>query len=122
METPMEHVNWDDYFKVKGVDYKGDEVKVGRWFDWSNIAPALPAEVGRVSLEEVCSLGCKHYVLNFDDFLKPPDEWHAVRAPRVMVDDSSWSAVCRGLVNSGVCVFLDASEVFQVGTQPLLKE
>ena len=120
METPMEHVNWDDYFKVKGLDYKGDEVKVGRWFDWSNIAPALPAEVGRVPLEEVCSLVCKHYVLNFDDFLKPPDEWHAVRAPRVMVDDSSWSAVCTGLVSSGVCTWLEESEVFHVHDTPLL--
>ena len=71
-------------------------------------------------MEDVCSLGCHHYVTHFDEYLKPAQEWVTVRAPRVMVDDSSWSAVCRGLVNSGVCVFLDASEVFHVGAQPLL--
>ena len=120
MSCPLSELSWDDFFLVKGVDYRGEEVKVGRWFQWNNIAPALPAEIGRVPLEEVCSLWCKHYVMHFDDYLKPPNEWHAVRAPRVMVHDSSWGAVCTGLVSSGVCTWLEESEVFHVDDIPLL--
>ena len=48
-------LNWDDFFRSRGVDYRGEEVKVAKTFCWSNIAPALPAEVGRVPLAEVCS-------------------------------------------------------------------
>lgn len=120
LTAPLVDLSWSDFFSVKGVDYKGDEVKVGRWFEWSNVSPALPGEIGKVPLEDVCSLGCKHYVLHFDDYLKPPSEWHLVRAPRVMVHDSSWGAVCSGLVKSGVCTWLEESEVFHVGDEPLL--
>ena len=79
-----------------------------------------PPEVGRVPLAEVCSLGARHYVEAFDDFLKSPSEWRPVRSPRVMVSDSCWGEVCTGLVSSGVCVWLEESEVFQVDDSPLL--
>lgn len=120
MTVKLDDLSWDQFLQVKSVDYRGDEVKVGRWFSWSNISPALPAEVGKVPLAEVCSLGAKHYVEAFDDFLKSPSEWRPVRSPRVMVSDSCWGEVCTGLVSSGVCVWLEESEVFQVDDSPLL--
>lgn len=120
LEGQVDELDWADFFRVKTVDYCGDEVKVGRWFTWSNISPALPAEVGRVPLEDVCSLGSKHYVLHFDEYLKAPSDWPTVHAPRVMVDDSSWGAVCTGLVSAGVCTWIEESEVFHVGGVPLL--
>lgn len=49
-------LTWDDFFKVKSIDYKGDEVQVARWFTWKNVQPALPKEVGKVPLAEVCTL------------------------------------------------------------------
>ena len=55
---PLDDVTWEDFFRVRTVDYCGEEVKVGQWFSWSNIFPALPAHVGSVPLEDVCSLGC----------------------------------------------------------------
>ena len=120
MKAVIEDLDWNAFFKVKSVDYQGDEVKLARWFDWSNIAPALPPEIGKVPLEDVCTLGCRHYVECFDQFLKPCEDWTVVRAPRVMVDDSSWGAVCTGLIDAGVCVLLEASEVFHVNDVPLL--
>lgn len=120
MKAVIEDLDWDAFFKVKSVGYQGDEVKLARWFDWSNIAPALPPEIGKVPLEDVCTLGCRHYVGCFDQFLKPCEDWTVVRAPRVMVDDSSWGAVCTGLIDAGVCVLLEASEVFHVNDVPLL--
>ena len=113
-------ISWEDFFKVRTVDYCGEEVKVGRWFTWANISPALPSEIGRVPLEDVCSLGCRHYVSHFDEYLKPPDQWHTVKAPRVMVEDSSWGAVCSGLLTAGVCCLIEESEVFHVDGVPLL--
>eukprot|EP00438_Fugacium_kawagutii_P035425 Skav206960 [mRNA] locus=scaffold255:97287:103925:- [translate_table: standard] len=120
MSAPLENFNWDDFFKVKSIDYKGDEVQVARWFSWSNISPALPGEIGRVPLEAVCTKGCQHYVQNFDHYLKPRTEWVLVKPPKVMVKDDDWAEVCTGLVNSGLCTFLEESEVFDTGEGPLL--
>ena len=96
LDSPIEKLDWSDFFKVRSIDYKGDEVKVARKFQWKNISPALPVEIGRVPLEEVCSQGSKHYVLNFEKYLKPSDQWVLGKAPRVMVDDDCWPEVCRG--------------------------
>eukprot|EP00438_Fugacium_kawagutii_P035720 Skav230250 [mRNA] locus=scaffold1520:20627:24494:+ [translate_table: standard] len=106
--------------KTKSIDYKGDEVKVARWFEWGNIAPAFPAEIGRVPLADVCERGCREYVLHFDDYLKPKDQWIAFKPPRVMVPDGAWGQVCQGLVEHGVCTFLREEDVFLTPSGPLL--
>lgn len=119
-EYNFESFTWHDFLKVRSIDYKGDEVRVARHFAWANLAPALPKEIGRVPLEDVCTHGCLHYVRNFGDYLKSPDQWDVPRPPRVMVNDCDWPDVCRGLVQSGVCVYLKESEVFKTHTGPLL--
>ena len=119
-DAPLENLDWESFLKVKTIDYKGDEVKVARYFKWENINPALPLEIGRVPLSEVCTLGCKYYVENFDLYLKPREDWKIVKAPRVMVEDCDWSAVCDGLVKAGVCCFLEEHEVFSIDGSPLL--
>eukprot|EP00435_Cladocopium_sp_Y103_P038922 s627_g10.t1 len=116
----VERVDWKDFFNVRTIDYKGDEVKVARWFSWGNIQPALPADVGNVPLDQVCTHGCRDYVLNFDQYLKPEDEWGEISCPRVMVKDSDWPAVCEGLLLSRVCVLIPEQEVFHTSSGPLL--
>eukprot|EP00438_Fugacium_kawagutii_P031430 Skav205780 [mRNA] locus=scaffold1714:813079:816645:- [translate_table: standard] len=113
-------LNWGEILTTRTVDYKGDEVRVARHFSWSNISPALPEQVGVVPLEEVCTLGSQHYVRHFDDFIKPKDEWGHIPRPRVMVSDEDWGDVCRGLVDKGVCIFLEEEDVFQTDDGPLL--
>ena len=112
--------DWTEFFRTRTVDYLGDEVKVARRFAWQNIAPALPREIGRVALGNICTLGAKHYVENFDLFIKPKEDWGAITYPRVMVDDDDWGLVCKGLVDSGVCGFIERSEIFDTGEGPLL--
>ena len=120
MGARIDELNWDDFFKIRSIDYKGDEVKVARKFAWKNILPALPREIGKVPLEDVCTLGSQHYVRNFDLYLKPSTEWAPVKPPRVMVDDLEWGPVCTGLVQSGICTFIEEHEIFHVRDQPLL--
>ena len=116
----LERFDWDQFFNTRGIDYKGDEVKTAREFCWGNIAPALPKEIGRVPLAEVCSLGARHYVENLDLYIKPREKWIVRRAPRVMVPEAEWPEVCTGLVRSGVCGLMPADELFQVDGRPLL--
>ena len=113
-------VNWVDFFSVKSIDYKGDEVKIAQWFSWCNVEPALPTEVGNVPLHDVCTRGARDYVLNFDHYLKPSSEWKITRPLKVMVKDEDWPAVCHGLVTSGVCVYIPEEEVFHTDSGPLL--
>lgn len=120
MDAFLESVDWSDFFRVRSIDYKGDEVKVARSFTWKNISPALPREIGRVPLSEVCTLGSRHYVLNFDTYLKPFSEWSHTRPPKVMVSDEHWGEVCQGLLDCGICTLLDETEVFDTGQGPLL--
>eukprot|EP00438_Fugacium_kawagutii_P023978 Skav204023 [mRNA] locus=scaffold229:88479:92291:+ [translate_table: standard] len=120
LQQVVPSLSWSDFFRVKSVDYKGDEVKVARWFTWSNISAALPGDVGMVPLAEVCTLGSRQYVEQFDMYLKDPSEWNVSQAPRVMVSDEDWPEVCKGLVEAGVCVFLEEADVFSTGAGPLL--
>ena len=119
-ETRAGGFDWHEFFSQRTVDYQGEEVKVARSFRWANVAPALPKEVGRVPLEEVCSMGARYYVENFDLYIKPREEWPALTKPKVMVKDADWGEVCRGLVNAGVCTLLLRDEVFEGPEGPLV--
>ena len=73
--------SWGDFFATRGIAYKGDEVKTARYFSWENIGHVLPAEVGKVPLEDVCTLGARHYVVNFDIFVKDQSMWVLKKPP-----------------------------------------
>ena len=105
---------------TRSVDYNGDEVRGARYFRWENLEGALPDEVGRIKLEDVCELGTLQYVLNFEDYLLPKEAQVYTRPPRVMVEEDSWEQVCSGLVSKGICEYMPLSEVFHIGEKPLL--
>ena len=111
---------WEDFFRTRSVDYKGDEVKTALRFSWANIKPALPQVIGVAQLTDICEQGCRHYIENFPSFLKPPSERGAFKKARVMVRDNDWEDVARGLIQPGVFGVLPESEVFQVGPHLLL--
>ena len=116
----VDELDWDDFFRVKGVDYKGDEVLVARSTEWSNISPALPSEIGKVCLEDVVSHGLVDYVNNFDDFLVPEEDRVYVRPPKVMVPPESWEVLAKNLVDKGVCSIIGGKDVFRVQGRKLL--
>ena len=120
MSGRLEDFSWSDFFSTRSIDYKGDEVKTARSFSWDNIKHALPAEIGAVPLEAVCTLGAHHYVTHIDLYIKEPSSCVLAKAPRVMVPDHAWVEVCQGLVRSGVCTLLPVEEVFHTTQGPLL--
>ena len=120
MTGTLKDFDWVSFFRTRSVDYRGDEVKIALKFSWSNIAPALPREIGVVPLEDICSEGAKYYVENFDLFLKKREEWPPLTCPKVMVKEEDWGEVCSGLVRAGVCTFLEREEVFDTGNGLLL--
>ena len=116
----QEPAEWKSFFKVKSIDYKGEEVQTAQPIQWENIRPALPKEVGTVPLESVVELGCRHYVLNFADYLLPEEVQRRVTPPKVMVPPESWDTMCEKLVELGVCRVIAEQDVHHVEGQPLL--
>lgn len=112
--------SWSEFFKVKGVDYKGDEVLTAQTMQWENVQSALPTEVGGVPLEEVVEKGCKHYVLHFEDYLLADEDQTVVRPPRVMVPPDAWETFCENLLAKGVFSKVHEDDVYRVKDQLLL--
>eukprot|EP00438_Fugacium_kawagutii_P005555 Skav232226 [mRNA] locus=scaffold286:249647:254238:- [translate_table: standard] len=116
--VPVE--GFGDLFDVRGVDYRGEEIKLAKPFSWASISPSLPSEVGTLRLEDFCTGGCLHYVTHFEEYLLPPEQRHLGRVPRVMVSPDDWAEVCQGLVQRGICGIMAQSELFHVDSVPVL--
>ena len=119
-EEKFDGVRWVDLLSTRSIDYKGDEVRVSKQFRWSNIVSALPDEVGRIPLCDVCELGTLDYVVNFEDYLLPLDAQVVTRPPRVMVAEDSWEQVCSGLVSKGICEIMPIQDLYHVDGSPIL--
>ena len=115
-----EFLDWGEFFRVKGVDYQGEEVKVARSVSWEMLFPALPSEVGTVALSDVCDAGCKHYVENFENYLLPVEDQVFTKGPKVMVPPGDWEELATNLVQRGICKVIEESEVYHVQDKPLL--
>lgn len=102
---------FDDLFKIKGVDYRGEEVKLAQALTWSSMSAAFPKEVGSLELQDFCTGGCRIYVQEFEKFLLPPDMQTAGRTPKIRVADHDWPEVCEGLLKTGIW-FIVTSAVF----------
>eukprot|EP00438_Fugacium_kawagutii_P018925 Skav209942 [mRNA] locus=scaffold102:393196:398480:+ [translate_table: standard] len=113
-------VSWNSFFRSRGVDYAGDEVATAKYTSWDNLKSAIPAQVGTVELCDLLDGGCLHYVENFTDYLLDETSRVFTKAPRVMVYDDSWDAVCEGLIASGICRVISEDDLFKVSGQPLL--
>ena len=113
-------IDFDCFFRSKGVDYSGEEVKVAQFFCWEAIEASFPLEVGKLDLVSFCTLGVRHYVEHFEEFLLPVELQQIGRAPRVMVAQEHWFTVCQGLLKSGVCGVMPIKDLYSIGGVPLL--
>lgn len=119
-EEKIDGVRWGDLLSTRSVDYKGDEVRVSMRFRWENIKGALPDEVGKISLEDVCELGTHDFVVNFEDYLLPAEARMYTKPPKVMVEEGSWEHICSGLLAKGICSLMPLDEVFHLDGRPVL--
>lgn len=116
----VDEIEWEDFFRVKNVDYKGDEVLVARTTCWESVSHSFPSEIGRVNLSEVVSHGLVDYVNSFDEFLLPEEDRLFVKPPKVMVPPESWEEMARNLIAKGVCGVIGGRDVFRVQGKKLL--
>ena len=115
-----EAFSWEELWRVKTVDYSGEEVHTAQSFSWSNIEPTIPPQVGMVPLTDVCRHGTLAYVNDFNSFLKPEEELVLRRPPRVQVAKEDWHEVCQGLLERNLCKVLPKRKLFHVGGKPVL--
>ena len=113
-------LDWESFFKIKGIDYKGEEVMSARYVEWKHLSPAIPDEVGTVELLDVVELGMRHYVSCFEDYLVPESDMVPMKSPRVMIPPDSWEEVAQGLISKGICGVLGEDEVFKLKGVPVL--
>lgn len=116
----FDELNWDSFFQVKSIDYKGEEVMTAKFVEWRHLAPAIPEEVATVNLLDVVELGMHHYVSCFEEYLIPEDDMIPMKGPRVMIPPDAWEEVAQGLISKGICGILGEDEVFKVKGVPVL--
>ncbi len=116
----FDELSWNDFFRVKGVDYRGEEILTAKYTAWVNIEPALPSEVGTVDLCRITELGVQHFVMEFEDYLLPEEDMFLGKPPKVMVLPEAWEALASGLITKGICGAIHESEVFSVRGQLVL--
>ena len=119
-DEKFEALDWDSFFHIKGVDYRGEEVSCARSIEWKHVCPALPQEVGTVDLSSVVELGTLYYVKHFEEFLVPEEDMFPTTPPRVMVPPESWEEMAQGLISQGICSVIGEDEVFKVKGMPVL--
>ena len=107
-------VTWGEFFKSRGVDYKGDEILTAQSMQWENVRGALPSEVGGVRLEDVVELGSRHYVADFESYLLPTEAQQYTRPPRVLVPPDQWETFCDELLGRGVFARVHEDEIHRV--------
>ena len=112
--------SWEELWRVKTVDYSGEEVHTAQSFRWANIEPTIPREVGMVPLESMCRHGTLAYVNDFESFLKPEEEMVLRKPPRVQVAEEDWHEVCQGLLDRKLCKVLPKHQLYHVGGRPVL--
>eukprot|EP00435_Cladocopium_sp_Y103_P018988 s785_g4.t1 len=115
----FEGLSWDQFMETRSVDYRGEEVKVARSFQWENIEPGFPEGVGTIPLVEICELGTLDYVQHFEKYLLPEESRIYTKPPRIFVEEYGWERVCSGLLERGVCRLLPLSEVYHLQGKPV---
>lgn len=113
-------VSWEEFFRVRGIDYKGDEILSAQSIRWENVAPALPDEVGGVPLEQVVELGSLEYVKNFSKYLLDPEDQVYTKPPKVMVAPEHWENLCGKLLQKGVFAKIHEDDIYRVQGKPVL--
>lgn len=117
---PLPTLSFTEFFSCKQLDYVGDEVQIARSVEWAAIEASLPSQVGQLDIRDFCDDGVRYYIDHIEEFLEIPTSFKFKKPPRVMVSNSEWEKVARGLVSRGLCQVVRKSSLFHQGGEPLL--
>jgi hypothetical protein len=70
------------------------------------------------AIEDVLELGCRHYVLHFEDYLLDPSDQTLVKPPKVMVPPEDWGNFCANLLKLGVFGRVHEDDLYEVRGNP----
>jgi hypothetical protein len=116
----VDPMSWAQFFRCRGIDYRGEEILTAQQICWGNVKGALPDEVGGVPLQEVVEMGSRHYTLNFEQYLLPEDDQVYTKPAKVMVPPDQWEELCCNLMKKGVFGRVHEDDVHKVNGQPIL--
>ena len=57
LEEPLPDLNFKSFFSSRGLDYSGEEVRLGIPINWKSVESSLPPEVGCLDIRDFCSGG-----------------------------------------------------------------
>ena len=115
----LDPIDFDSFFKKRGVTYAGEEVRLAQTLCWEAVRNSLPEQVGQLDLLDFCTEGTLHYIRHLEDFLVPEDAMVHTKPPKVMVGDD-WGVLSRGLVDRGICEVWPVENLYHIGQEPLL--
>ena len=119
-EFRVDVFDWREFLRTRSLSYTGEEVKSACWTSWENIKPALPyGSVGSVPALDLAEGGVREFLINPQNFLRNGWDKQCVRSSRVMVSDSDWGNLARGLVQYNLCAILPKSAILHCGGAPV---
>ncbi|CAE7349712.1 unnamed protein product [Symbiodinium sp. CCMP2592] len=119
-EFRVDVFDWREFLRTRSLSYTGEEVKSACWTSWENIKPALPhGSVGSVSALDLAEGGVREFLINPQSFLRKGWDTQSMRSSRVMVSDSDWGDLARGLVQYNLCAILPESAILHCGGTPV---
>ena len=110
----------EKFFETKTIDYSGEEVRAAKQLNWKAVENSLPEGVGKLKLEEFCTLGTRGYVERFEDYLLPKELRTRLKAPKVMVEEGQWDDLAQGLISRNLCEVIPLDEVYHLEGEPVL--
>ena len=120
MTEEIPDVSFDDFFRFRGINYQGEEVKLARAVTWEGISPSLPEQVASLDLRDFCTGGTLEYINNFENYLIPREHQQVGVTPKMMVAEEDWLAVATGLVERGLCEVRMERDLYHVNSKPVL--
>ena len=72
-DRTMDPVDFDSFFRKRGVTYAGEEIRLAQTLCWEAVRNSLPEQVGQLKLVDFCTEGTLHYIKRLEDFLIPSD-------------------------------------------------
>ena len=119
-EDVVPSTSLSELFLTKSIDYRGEEIKLAKAFNWRSIEGALPLEVGTLELSQFVTGGCHHFVTHFEEYLLPEGKQSLERTPAVRVSDEDWPEVCQGLIQRGICEVFPYSQLHHIDGKALV--